>query len=64
MNDLNNIVQKLGFENESEFHKLISSVLFTSQVDVIRFKIWQTSDRTKEGLLKTKLIPEGELNGN
>jgi len=46
------ILKELGFEDEQEFFKLVSSVDLSTQEKREAFKKWQEEDGTKEGLIK------------
>lgn len=48
------IVRKMGFESEKEFHSLVASVDLSTPENMKAFKDWQNNDGTKEGILKLK----------
>jgi hypothetical protein len=50
--DLEGVVKDLGFESESEFHRMVSSVDLSTPVKRTAFKDWQHNDGTKKGLMK------------
>ncbi len=48
------LVKEMGFDNEQEFHKLVSNVDITDPIKMQKFLKWKEEDGTKEGLLKLK----------
>lgn len=49
--DINELIKQLGFENEEEFHRLVSEVDISTTAKLSAFKYWQHQDGSKTGLL-------------
>jgi hypothetical protein len=49
---LNATVRDLGFENEEDFFKHVSSVLINTPKRLAAFDLWKLYDGTKTGLLR------------
>ena len=46
------IVKQMGFENEKEFHKMVSDIDLSNPIKMQKFLKWREEDGTKNGLLK------------
>jgi len=49
---MDEIAKKLGFDNETEMHKMISDIDLSTPDKIQEFKKWQDQDGTKNGLDK------------
>jgi len=48
---MENAVIELGFESLDEFHEMVANADISTQEKILKFKEWQLTDGSKEGLL-------------
>jgi hypothetical protein len=48
---MDDLARANGFEDEKELHRLIARMDLTKPGMVAKFKIWQNTDGTKQGLI-------------
>jgi hypothetical protein len=58
--EIDRVLRELGFEDEKEFNRLVSSVNLTSGNRRLLFKQWQQDDGTKKGLLHVMEVCNGD----
>jgi hypothetical protein len=54
--ELEDFVKQCGFENEEQFHSMVSNVDLSTQEKMVAFTDWQENDGTKEGLEKLPVL--------
>lgn len=56
--EFEDFVRQCGFEDEKQFHSMVSNVDLSTQEKMIAFTDWQENDGTKEGLEKLPVLNE------
>ena len=61
LTELGRVAKQNGFEDEGEFHRLVSEADVSTPGKVFLFKEWQLTDGSKEGLLKLEGAKDEEI---